>query len=713
MRITQISRRNFLKATGVACTSSTALSISGCFTAPDSVNLPVYLQVQDGQLRFTLPRSEMGQDLVTSFAMLIAEELEAPLSLLKVEFAKASNAIPNQMTVGSSSVRMWWTPMRRLGAITKQLLLAHAAQRLNVDQNQLRANDGVISNPDKTLNLSFAEALELVKFTPTAINVDLKQPKNYSLIGKSTRSVNNQDKATGSLKFVTDTTPNGESYRIISIAYKHVNAVPRIDEINAIKSEFNLKAAMLIDSAPPFIKKIILCDSKTWPLIKAKAKLESIKRTWIKSQGAPLTSEFQQVAARLHKENQISDREISLVFETAAIAHAPMEPEAAQAHYSEDGIELWVPTQAPDITRQDVARTLEIPLDRVELTTVPMGGGFGRKRYSDFAVELALAARALFTSGIKGRITLQWTREDDMEREYYRPPTLQQVSWSANSPNNITIDLFEGSRDAQGAKSTQSRYATSLSTQITLNRKPLLDTFKTGIWRAVEHGYTAFSICSTIDEICRQTKQDPIHYYLNHIGEASIKSRLKTLLDSNQNTDQDRFRQTIETVQSIANQSTTPGSDQGIGFAAYSCFGSHIAVIAKVSVTNERLKVEHIWAAIDCGQPINPDKIKAQIEGGLLFGLSACLHSELNKNKDSIALNFDEYRVLRFNETPTISIEIVNSKMHPTGVGELGVPPIAPAICNAIRSLQPYRYTTLPIISDNMLNQTNAIPNSA
>ena len=660
----------------------------------------------------------MGQDVATSFAILIAEELEAPLALLKVEFAKASKDIPNQMTVGSSSMRSWWVPMRRIGASAKQLLLTQASHQLDVHESQLHASEGVIEHRESKQKVSYSELLKDINFKTITQTIELKQPESYSLIGKDTRSLLNYEKVTGTLPFVTDASPAGTpvtdnslattAFRIVSIAYKDPASVPLKHQLNEIVSNFKLSKAVVINGEAPYAKKVILCHPKTWPLLKAKATLENLKRTHAKQSAMGKQRSFQQTEKRLHEENLVNKTHISLCFQTPAIAQAPMEPEAARAEYKDNSIQLWVPTQAPDIARKSAAQALNISLDKVELTTTPIGGGFGRKRYSDYVVELALAAQALFIAGTKGSVTLQWTREDDLERERYRPPTLQQVVWNKSEPDNFLIRLHEGYFGANESNISTFTHETMLSSQFRVNKQPLADQFVTGIWRSVDHGYIALAICSSIDEMCRQTKQDPIDYYLSHIQSAPIKSRIKSVLNFDRETDEERFRNSIISVRKFANLDLPEKDSEGIGFAAYSCFGSHIAMIAKVAIVENRLKIKHIWAAIDCGQPIHPDGVKAQIEGGILYGLSACLHSEIPTEKDALALNFDQYKVLRFDETPRISVTVIESTMPPSGVGELGVPPIAPAICNAIRSLTPFRFNKLPILKGTHLNYDNA-----
>jgi len=705
-----VSRRAVLKATGAIAVFGPALSLQACVKEAGNTNLQLFLIPDKNQLTFVLPRSEMGQDIVTTFAMLIAEELEAPLDSIKVQLAGASTEIPNQMTVGSASVKIWWQTMRQIGANTKLLLIREAARKYKRSESEFYAKNGFIESHDSSLKLPFSDLIHDIRVPGQVVNAELKSPQQFRLIGYAQNSLFNQDKSTGAYQYLCDIEKPARALNLVSINYKSSWPQPSSERLNGLKKKYGLEHAYgIAGTIGAFDYRIFLVHAKTWPLLKAKTELELEKREAIKKLPDTKTSAFE-AASKSQKVKQIVSAErIELTFETPAIAHAPMEPPCASILYTANKVEVWAPTQAPDIAQAAIAKRLGIEAQHVVLHTIPMGGAFGRKRYTDYLEELALAAKALQPAARNARLTLVWTREDDLNREHYRPATLQTVQWQKQLSEQLSFHVNEGyvrTKKAE-AQTIQSDLPLGLAVQAT---KTALDHyFTSGIWRSVHHGYHAFALCSAIDEICRQSKVDPVSFYLNHPKTAAIKSRVKSFLSS-QKSPAERLSAAITQVKKQASWRDEINSNPGMGFAAYTVFDSQIALIAKVSLIDEKqLKVDRVWAAIDCGLALNPDKVKAQLEGGILYGLSACLFGNIHKNKDSESLNFDTLPVLRMANTPRIDIEIMENNSAPTGVGELGVPVIAPAVCNAIRSLTNNRFTKLPLTKDNLINYDNSI----
>ena len=705
MQYTPISRRQLLKVTGVAAVGSITFSLQSCTNKNAQTNLGLYLSVQDENFTFILPRSEMGQDISSTFAMLIAEELEAPLESINVTFANASSQIPSQMTVASSSVRAWWLGMRQVGANTKALLIEQASKLSGFPPEQLIAKDGSVWSPDKTRKYTYSELAKQITSPGQTANAPLKSDNSFKLIGHSQTSISNLEKVTGHFDFLGDT--ESEFY-VVSIAYKEGWARPKPHRLTQLSERYKLTNAFAVsERVGSFDHMVFLIGDKTWSLLKAKLELESEKRLFVKSLPPDQISGLEKEKLKLSQSNYVSAQKISLAFETPAIAHAPMEPPCGSIQFSDSGIEVWAPTQAPDKAREAIAKRLNSTKEKISLHTVAMGGAFGRKRYADYLEELAIAGKHLFSQGTSAKLTLIWTREDELNREFYRPATLQQVKWQADTPNKLNFSIYEGFSGAQDTDPHPTSTDLPLDIEVIAHKSMRNHYFSSGIWRAVYHGYQAFALCSAIDEICKQGNEDSLSYYLSHPRSETLKSRLKNLARGNSSLP-DRLKTVIRRVESMS--SWAKSSNQlGIGFSAYTVFGSHIALVAKVTLgESHQLQVDQLWAAIDCGIPINPDKIKAQVEGGLLYGLSACLHGEIPDDKDSTALNFDSAPVLRLHESPQIVVEIIESTESPTGVGELGVPVVAPAICNAIRTIKPYRFTKFPLIKAGKINYDNA-----
>lgn len=708
MRYQPISRRDLFKRTGIVVVGASFLTLQSCDAATDHSPLNLYLAIEDQHLTFILPRSEMGQDVVTTFAMLIAEELEAPLDLIRVTLADASPEIPDRMTVGSSSVRNWWQRMRQTGANTKQLLIRQAALRAERNANELYADKGYILSQNQDIRLSYGELLREIKVPVDIDNAPLKPGKSFRLLGHNHSSLMNREKVTGTYQYLDDIPVSGEHLKIMSVVYKKDWPFPSINRLKALKAGFGLTAAIgLHERVGRYTFLVFLCHEKNWPLLQAKRLLENEKHQQLKANGQAGISAFETQCKKAVAQQVIDAQGFTLAFKTPALPHAPMEPPGARLKYRPDRVEVWAPTQAPDQAQAAIAKRLQLKTEQVTLHTLAMGGAFGRKRYTDYLLELALAAKALYDLQIEATLTLVWTREDELSREHYRPATLQQVNWSVAKPEYLALLVTEAHAGAKPAPPKKIATGFPLGLALQSQKSTLNHHFSSGIWRAVHHGYHAFALCSAVDELCRQTGRDPIEYYLTHPSTASPLQRAKQLLKGQTSASQ----RLSNLVQKVAEMAGWTPDTPGLGFAAYSLFGSHIALIAQVSIdSQDKLRVKRLWAAVDCGFAIHPDKIKAQIEGGLLYALSACLFGTMPEDKDRRHLNFDQLPVLRIPDAPDIDITIATNDASPTGVGELGVPALAPAVCNALRTLTNRRFTELPLINAGKINYDNALP---
>lgn len=703
MLFTPVSKRTLLKAACLSSISGPAFSLYGCASeAP--LDLGTYLTVDSGKLVFVIPRSEMGQDIATTFAMLIAEELEAPLESIKIVFAGASSTIPHQMTVGSSSVRIWWITMRTIGACTKQLLLRQAANQSGEALENLYASNATVYNKDQSLEIPYVALLSEIAIPTEVPQAKLKSNDHFRLVGQPQRSIASREKVTGAFRYLDD---HVFGLKTASIAYKSGWPRPDKQTLQSLKEQFGLEHVFVSDrSIGNFKYRVFLFGRKTWSLLKAKSVLEQAKREAIDQYSLNKDSNFDKKRAAPDSLDMNQQAGIRLQFETPPLPHIPMEPPCAGIELSSTSAEVWAPTQAPDIARKAVAKRLDLNEQAVTLHSVPMGGAFGRKRYTDFLEELAIAAQALQQQGMNEKLGLIWTREDELEREFYRPPTIQKVHIQEGK---IDFRVFEGVRLKQDSPPTHITPFIPIGTEATASQEALKHHYSTGIWRSVQHGYHAFALCSAIDEFCCQHNINTLAYHLNNPVNESFKSRLKQLLRDDSATST-RLLNVIETVYQGSKWKSNMADNQGLGFATYSLFGTHIALVAQTRVSgNAQLKIERVWAAVDCGRVINPDKAKAQIEGAILYGLSACLYGDIPDNKDTKMLNFDTCKVIRLHEAPAIEVFLADNTFAPTGTGEIGVPVIAPAVCNAIRSLTGYRFTKLPILLNDKLNFANAV----
>ncbi|MBL4868205.1 MAG: xanthine dehydrogenase family protein molybdopterin-binding subunit, partial [Pseudomonadales bacterium] len=360
-----------------------------------------------------------------------------------------------------------------------------------------------------------------------------------------------------------------------------------------------------------------------------------------------------------------------------------------------------------------------LEIDNVVLHTVPMGGSFGRKRYNDFVIETAWIAQVYFQRKFrdqliekknhKVKVQLVWTREDDLAREHYRPASVQRLDWNGQQRNQIQHTLCESGAPAHTMSVAAGAQFDFLDWNIPSTGKVVAGDFLPAIWRGVAHGYFSFAICSFMDELSYCHDEDPIAFFSRHIRQLSVVERLKLSINAGTRYQPDRLLKVVENVKRASNWKLVQRQNKAMGFAAYPCFGSYIAIVVDITLKEGILSVSEAWAAVDCGIAVNPNGIRAQIEGGIMYGLSACLSSEISNNPDNASPNFDSYIVARMQDAPIIHVSIEESQRHPTGVGELGVAAIGPAVANAVRRATNMRFVSFPLLKQSRLNLENAI----
>ena len=715
-----LNRRSFLKTVGITVSSGPLYSITACSennASTSQINdIQLYLNIDETHIRFILPRAEMGQDLATSFSMIIAEEMHFPLHLIKIDFADANSVFGDQMTVGSASIRNWWQRLRYIGANFRECALKYAVEKYSIPYQDCYFKDEFLLVRNNEFKIQY---LTLLKETPLTTNITpkLSGQKDYLLVGHAVSSKSAKQKSIGAFKFLGDynvedlnSAENSvtELLNAVTIAYKSHWPKPDKVKLEQWQQQFNLDYILeLKQYFSGFDYRLVLISTKTWPLLKCKKAISASLKQEIESQTkSPSAQEFE----RLNKHTTITINKdyLECSFYTPEIAHAPMETQTAIARYSkEQKLELWAPTQAPQHARRSVAKKLNLKENDITLHTCALGGSFGRKRYDDFIVETAMIAQALFEKGHSIPVKLLWTREDDLGREYYRPATFQTLRWSNKEKSQIQHNLIESHAPNFDEQRSEHYFFPHLDWEIKTQKTSLPGRYITGIWRSVHHGYLAFAICSFIDELSYVNKVNSLEYFRQHVAPLGIKQRLKVSLDPSTRYQPERLLNTINSVEKLSGWTSDTQTNSALGFASYYCFDSYISVVVKLSLDQEHINVERIWASVDCGIAIHPDGLKAQIEGGLLFGLSACLYGQMPEDSELLTVNFDQYQVTRMHDAPKIEVHIEKSTFHPSGAGELGVPTIAPAIANAYRKLTGKRFLRMPFLQNNKINHTS------
>ncbi|MFT6988274.1 MAG: isoquinoline 1-oxidoreductase beta subunit [Paraglaciecola sp.] len=728
-----ISRREFLKTTGIASSSAYIYSLSGCTLSNQETDSTksgpspwLFLELSDNQIRFILPRSEMGQDVATSFAIILAEEMAAPLELINIKYADADSKLGSQMTVGSASIRTWWLPLRQLGNQIKHLAIKAAAVKWSIASTECQILEGRIVHIPTGQSINYINALQSAmpptgssrplseksaaenKVLTSTESGPLSEPSSFKLIGKDVTSILARDKVMGNFNFVGDNNDK-KILTAMTVVYQASWPIPTQQQLGRLKEQFSLTHTFIMDHMlSGYQFRVVLVNDKTWPLLKAKKELELTLKQWLKKNRRDEPSHFEKVVSEQNTPDVLDKQTLSLSFYTPYVAHAPMETETAIACFHEKNrLEIWAPTQAPQHARRSIANKLNLKENEITLHTSALGGSFGRKRYDDFIIEAALISQAMFEKKHSDPVKLLWTREDDLGREHYRPATFQSLSWSSKDKTKIQHRLIESHRPNLAPQSSEHNFFPHLDWEIKTLKSSLPSKHITGIWRSVHHGYLAFSICSFIDELSYFNAQDPIEYYRQHVASLGIKQLLKVSIDPSTRYQPERLLNTMNTVKKLSGWPSNTHANSALGFASYYCFKSYISIVVKISLEKERIKVEHIWASVDCGTAIHPDGLKAQVEGGLIFGLSACLYGEIPEDSDLLMMNFDRYQVARMSDTPEIEVHIQKSNFDPSGAGELGVPTIAPAIANAYRKLTGKRFLRMPFLKNGRMNNNS------
>ena len=703
-----LTRRRFLKTSG-AVASGLLLGFyvppkgpRGYLQAAEPFSPNAFIRITpDDVIKLIINKSEMGQGVYTSLPMLIAEELDADWEKVQVEAAPTAPeyADPNygmQVTGGSSSVRSSWQPFRQAGASAKALLVEAAAKKWGVDKSSLRTEDGHVIYGDK--RASYGALATAAAALPVPENVALKDPKDFKLIGTNVKRIEGESKVTGQAQFSMD----------VKLPDMLTAVVAHPPVCGGKAKSFNADKA----TAVPGVVKVKQIGSGVAVLAKdfwtARTARDEIEIEWDEGENAALSTEalrkeYLELADRPgNVAEDEGDAEATLssaaktvegVYEVPFLAHAPMEPLNATAHVQADRCDIWAGTQAQSIDQMVAAGITGLSPAQVHIHTTLLGGGFGRRANftSDFVSDAVQVAHG---EGVP--VKTIWTREDDIQCGYYRPMFVHKVKAGVDADGMpiawhqrlVGESIAEGTMMEQavmqnGVDMMSVEGAAHMPYAIP-NRHVEVHNAKKRLsvlwWRSVGHTHTGFVNESFLDEVAHAGGKDP------------FELRRELLKD------QPRHRHVLELAAEKAGWGTPLPEGRARGIAMRKSFESFVAEVADVSVDGGRVRVHKVVCAVDCGIAINPWNVEAQMESAIIFGLTAALHGELTLENGRVQQsNFHDYPVLRMDETPEIEVHIVKSSEPPTGVGEPGVPPIAPAVANALFALTGTRIRKLPI----------------
>ncbi|GFE58065.1 xanthine dehydrogenase family protein molybdopterin-binding subunit [Geobacter sp. AOG1] len=707
--IIKLSRRDFLK-TGAVLGGGLVL---GCYLPfgnsagaadPATTFAPnAFIRVgSDDTVTLIINKSEMGQGVYTSLPMLIAEELACDWKMIRIEAAPVDPVYNHtvfglQVTGGSTSVRTEWERLSKAGATAREMLVAAAAKQWKVDPATCRAENGFVLHSGGK-KLSYGQLADRTAKLPVPKEVRLKDPARYTIVGKPRHRLDSPAKIDGTAVFGIDAQlpglltamvarPPVFGGKVASFTADKAKKVPGVVDVVQVPSG------------------VAVIATGFWPAKKGRELLEIV---WDDGpEGGLATPALRERYASLaqspglvaRKEGEPAQavrqaaKQLTAEFETPFLAHAPMEPLNCCVDLKSDRCNIWTGTQFQTVDRNSAAEVAGLKPEQVHLHTTFLGGGFGRRANpaSDFVREAVHVAKAAGKP-----VKVIWTRDDDMKGGYYRPFWYDRISAGLDDTGNLTAwqhtivgqsiiagTPFEAAMVKNGIDESSVEGAAEIPYAIP-NLQVDLHTTKLLVpvlwWRSVGHSHTAFVVESFIDEAAHAAGKDPFAFR-------------RALLAKHP-----RNRGVLELAAAKADWGKPLPAGHSRGIAVHESFGSFIAQVAEVSVDKKgTIKVHRVVCAIDCGRIVNPDTIRAQMESGIVFGLSAALHGAITfKNGRVEQDNFDGYPVVRMNESPTIEVHIMPSTEPPGGVGEPGVPPIAPAVANGVFAATGVRLRTLP-----------------
>ena len=700
-----LSRREFVAA-GVAAGAGLVIGFYLPHRSSAETFSPnAYVRITpDNKVTIVVARSEMGQGVRTALPMILAEELEADWKQIEIEQAGASTLYGDQGTGGSASIRSTWDPMRKAGAAAREMLISAAALTWGVSRSGCTPEKGNIRHEASNRSLSYGELVAKAATLPIPTDVPLKQSKDYKIIGQRLPRLDTPSKVKGEAVFGIDFRLPGMKHAVLSRCPTIGGKLTSFDDKESKKIAGVSYVGKISDTAVA-----VVADS-VWGAMEGRRVLSA---TWDDGPNKDLNTAAATASLRQSVSKKgvslysagdpakASGRRISAEYQLPFMAHAPMEPGNCTAHYQGTKCEIWAPTQVPQDCRDSAAQALGLESDQVKLNITLMGGGFGRRLEHDYAVEAALVSRA-----IGGPVKVLWTREDDMRFSTYRPASLHQLSAvvdGAGFPTALTHRVIAPSITGQKGQPVPNGIDPDLSdeagpiypfpncsVEYVMAETPV----PLGWMRSVYALQSAFALESFIDELAVAAGKDPLQYRLHMLAKDQDIQYMGTTWHTA------RMRGALQLAAEKAGWGKPLPAGHYHGIACFECFASYMAEVVEISMEKDQPRVHRVVAVVDCGQVVNPSILEQQIQGGIIYALSNALRAQITIEKGRVVQgNFDDYSPIRMEEAPTVEVYAVPNSETPSGIGEPSVPPLAPALCNAIYAATKKRIRALPILS--------------
>jgi isoquinoline 1-oxidoreductase subunit beta len=656
-----------------------------------------------GKITLIMPQVEMGQGIYTAIAMILAEELDAAFEQVVLEAAPPNDKLYGNPTFGiqvtgnSNSVRAFWMPLRKAAAGARAMLVEAASQIWKVDPSSIRTDSGMAIHESSGRRLSFAGLIERAGGLTAPQNPTLKDPKDFKLVGKPLKRLDTPDKVNGKVVYGIDVLPPGVKFATLAACPVFGGTVGHVDDSKA-KSLGGVRQVLVLEDF------VAVVGDNTWA---AKQGLAALDITWNEGSNAAISTAdvWKQIRAASQQEGAVakivgdaakglSEGEAhEAVYELPFLAHAAMEPLNCTVHVTPTSCEVWVGIQVLSRAQAVAAKVTGLPLDKVTVHNHLIGGGFGRRLEADFVEKSVLIAKQ-----VDGPVKVIWSREEDIQHDVYRPVYLDRLSASMSKgrivgwkhritgssviarwlppafQKGIDIDAIDSAADMPYD-------IANLRVEYVRDEPPAVPT---GFWRGVGPNNNVFAIESFIDELAKKSNQDPVAFRRDLLG---TTPRLKAALDL---------------AAQKAGWGTPLPPRTGRGVAVQGAFGSFIATVAQATVDEHgAVRVQRIVSAVDTGIVVNPDTVIAQLQGGLVFGLTAALYGHISIEKGRVQQsNFHDYRMLRINEMPQIEVYLIQSGEAPGGIGETGTTAAPAALANALFAATGIRLRRLPVDRD-------------
>jgi len=709
-----LDRREFLKKSAAGSAGLViGIYLPGKYEAlagiPPKEGAPINAWVQiapDDSVTLQIDKSEMGQGISTALSMILADELDLDWKKIRTEFAPAAPQYFNpifgmQGTGGSSSVRGSWEPLAKAGAAAREMLVATAAKRWGVAADACHTENSAVVNTATGKRLTYGSLVEEAAKLPVPVNPKRKEAKDYKFIGKPTKRIDSPVKVNGRAEFGIDVRQPKMLHAVVARCPVFGGKVKSFDATKA-KSVSGVKNVVQISTG------VAVVADNSWSAMEGRRALEI---NWDEGPNAKNSSEairklyherLEQTGAIARKEGDADSAmsgaatKVDAVYEVPFLAHATMEPMNCTADVRADGCDVYAPTQFQTVNQLTAAKVAGLKPEQVRIHTTYLGGGFGRRAEEDFIIEAVELSKAMSVP-----VQVTWTREDDMQADYYRPAVMVRLTAGLDGSGkavalksrvvapSIMSRFFPGSVK-NGIDETAVEGLATLKYEVPnfLVEYVMTDPgVPVGFWRSVGCSHNGYIAECFVDEMARAAGKDPLEFRRMMLAK------------------EPRPLGALNLAAEKAGWDKPLAAGRYRGIAIVESFGSFVAEVADIRLDRKAktMQVHRVVAAVDCGRYVNPETIRAQIEGGIIYGLTAALKGEITIANGRVEQsNFNDYDMVRINEAPLVEVHIVESKDGPGGIGEPGTPPIAPAVCNAIFSATGRPVRRLPIKAEDL-----------